>query len=77
MKRRRLVASISVSFTIAATLLISQTMLISAQNRGARVQKGDHEGLQPHITYCYKVDSMDSRAKSDGVTSAVQTFKTE
>ena len=35
------------------------------------------EGLQPHTTYYYKVDSMDSRGKSDGITSVVQTFKTE
>jgi phosphodiesterase/alkaline phosphatase D-like protein len=35
------------------------------------------DGLQPHTTYYYKVDSMDSRAYSDGVISAVQIFKTE
>ena len=35
------------------------------------------DGLQPHTTYYYTVDSTDSLGKSDGVTSAVQTFKTE
>jgi phosphodiesterase/alkaline phosphatase D-like protein len=35
------------------------------------------EGLQPHTTYYYKVDSVDSRGKSDGVTSAAKTFITE
>ncbi|SRR6266436_4430605 len=35
------------------------------------------EGLQPHTTYYYKVDSVDSRGKSDGVTSAAKTFITK
>ena len=35
------------------------------------------EGLQPGTTYYYKVDSMESNGKSDGVTSKVKTFKTE
>jgi cytochrome c peroxidase len=56
MKRRRLVASISVFFTIAATLLISQTMLISAQNRGGRAQKGDHEEPPPPFYNPYPHD---------------------
>jgi len=47
------------------------------QNHSYTVFRVRVEGLQPHTTYYYKVDSMDSRAKSDGVTSAVQTFKTE
>jgi phosphodiesterase/alkaline phosphatase D-like protein len=47
------------------------------QNHSHTVFRVRVDGLQPHTTYYYKVDSMDSRAKSDGVTSAVQTFKTE
>lgn len=45
MKRGRLIASITVSFAVAATLLISQTMLTSAQNRGDRDDKnrGDRD----------------------------------
>jgi phosphodiesterase/alkaline phosphatase D-like protein len=35
------------------------------------------EGLQPGTTYYYKVDSMESNGKSDGVTSKVKTFKTQ
>ena len=35
------------------------------------------EGLQPGTTYYYKVDSMESNGKSDGVTSKVKTFKTK
>src|SRR6267143_2192373 len=35
------------------------------------------EGLQPRTTYYYKVDSVDSRGKSDGVTSAAKTFITK
>ena len=34
------------------------------------------EGLQPHTTYYYKVDSMDAHGSSDGVTSPVKTFTT-
>src|SRR6266478_9457950 len=46
------------------------------QNHSYTVFRVRVEGLQPHTTYYYKVDSMDSQAKSDGVTSAVQTFIT-
>jgi phosphodiesterase/alkaline phosphatase D-like protein len=35
------------------------------------------EGLQPHTTYYYKVDSMDAHGASDGVTSTVKTFTTQ
>ena len=35
------------------------------------------EGLQPGTTYYYKVDSMESNGKADGVTSKVKTFKTQ
>ena len=35
------------------------------------------EGLKSKTTYYYKVDSMESNGKSDGVTSKVKTFKTE
>ncbi len=35
------------------------------------------QGLQPGTTYYYKVDSMESNGKSDGVTSEVKTFKTK
>jgi phosphodiesterase/alkaline phosphatase D-like protein len=35
------------------------------------------EGLQPGTTYYYKVDSMESNGKADGVTSKVNTFKTK
>ncbi len=35
------------------------------------------EGLKPGTTYYYKVDSMESNGKSDGVTSKVKTFKTK
>ena len=34
------------------------------------------EGLQPGTAYYYKVDSMESNGKADGVTSKVNTFKT-
>src|ERR1700682_6386908 len=47
MRRGRLLATITVSFAVAATLLISQTMLISAQNRGEREGKGDREEPPP------------------------------
>jgi hypothetical protein len=47
MKQRRVVALITVSFMVAATLLISQTMLISAQNRDERGEKGDREEPPP------------------------------
>ena len=35
------------------------------------------QDLQPGTTYYYKVDSMESNGKSDGVTSKVKTFKTQ
>lgn len=35
------------------------------------------EGLQPHTTYYYKVDSEDSQGSSDGITSRVKTFSTQ
>jgi phosphodiesterase/alkaline phosphatase D-like protein len=35
------------------------------------------EGLQPKTTYYYKVDSMESNGKADGVTSKVKTFTTK
>jgi hypothetical protein len=35
------------------------------------------EGLQPKTTYYYTVDSMGPDGKSDGVTSAVNTFMTQ
>ena len=34
------------------------------------------EGLQPHTTYYYKVDSQDSLGASDKVASSVKTFIT-
>jgi cytochrome c peroxidase len=40
MKRKRLMAIITVSFSVLATLLISESMLISAQNRGKRATWG-------------------------------------
>ena len=47
MRRGRLLATITISFAVAATLLISQTMLISAQNRDEREGKGDREEPPP------------------------------
>ncbi len=47
MKRRRLVALITFSFAVVATLLISQTMLVSAQNRGAQGEKESKEPQPP------------------------------
>jgi phosphodiesterase/alkaline phosphatase D-like protein len=47
------------------------------QNHSYTVFRVRVEGLQPHTTYYYKVDSMDSQAKDDGVTSAVRTFMTK
>ena len=35
------------------------------------------QGLQAGTTYYYKVDSMESNGKADGVTSKVKTFKTK
>jgi hypothetical protein len=35
------------------------------------------QGLQAGTTYYYKVDSMESNGKDDGVTSKVNTFKTK
>jgi|ERR1700675_1746831 phosphodiesterase/alkaline phosphatase D-like protein len=35
------------------------------------------DGLKPRTTYYYKVDSVDARSASDGVTSPVKTFMTE
>jgi len=35
------------------------------------------QGLQAGTTYYYKVDSMESNGKDDGVTSKVKTFKTK
>jgi phosphodiesterase/alkaline phosphatase D-like protein len=35
------------------------------------------DGLQPGTTYYYKVDSMESNGKGDGVTSKVKTFTTK
>ena len=34
-------------------------------------------GLKSKTTYYYKVDSMETNGKSDGVTSEVETFKTQ
>jgi phosphodiesterase/alkaline phosphatase D-like protein len=34
------------------------------------------DDLQPRTTYYYKVDSMDSRGTSDGVTSPIKAFTT-
>jgi len=47
MKRKRLAASITFSFAVVATLLISQTMLISAQNRGEQGKKRDRDTPPP------------------------------
>jgi phosphodiesterase/alkaline phosphatase D-like protein len=47
------------------------------QNHSYTVFRVRVEGLQPHTTYYYKVDSMDSQAKDDGVTSALRTFMTK
>ena len=47
------------------------------QNHSYTVFRVRVDGLQPHTTYYYTVDSTDSQAKSDGGTNAVQTFKTE
>jgi phosphodiesterase/alkaline phosphatase D-like protein len=35
------------------------------------------DGLTPKTTYYYKVDSVDARGASDGVTSPVKTFTTQ
>ena len=35
------------------------------------------DGLRPKTTYYYKVDSVDARGTSDGVTSTLKTFITE
>ena len=35
------------------------------------------DGLIPKTTYYYKVDSVDARSASDGVTSPVKTFMTQ
>jgi phosphodiesterase/alkaline phosphatase D-like protein len=35
------------------------------------------DGLTPKTTYYYKVDSVDARNASDGVTSPIKTFVTE
>jgi len=34
------------------------------------------EGLRPKTTYYYKVDSIDARGTSDGVTSPIKAFTT-
>ena len=50
MKRKRLAVLITFSFAVVATLLISQSVLISAQNRGERGEqgkKGDREEPPP------------------------------
>src|SRR5712691_2244592 len=48
MKRRKLIALSAVFVTAVAALLISsQTVLVSAQNGGARGQKGDREEPPP------------------------------
>jgi Purple acid Phosphatase, N-terminal domain len=47
------------------------------QNHSHTVFRVRVDGLQPRTTYYYTVDSMGSFGKSDGVTSAVQTFKTD
>jgi hypothetical protein len=35
------------------------------------------DNLKPRTTYYYRVDSMESDGKSDGVTSPVQSFTTQ
>jgi phosphodiesterase/alkaline phosphatase D-like protein len=35
------------------------------------------DNLKPRTTYYYRVDSMESNGKSDGVTSPVQSFTTQ
>src|SRR5216684_1172377 len=47
MKRKRLAVLITFSFAVVATLLISQSVLISAQNRGEQGKKGDREEPPP------------------------------
>jgi len=47
MKRKRLMAIITVSFSVVAILLISESLLISAQNRGKRANAGDTEEPPP------------------------------
>jgi len=47
MKRKRLVALITLSLMVAATLLVSQTMLVSAQSRASRGEKGEKEEPLP------------------------------
>jgi phosphodiesterase/alkaline phosphatase D-like protein len=46
------------------------------QNHAHTVFRVRVDGLQPHTTYYYKVDSMDARGISDGVISPVNAFTT-
>src|ERR1700680_5030368 len=78
MRRRRLMATITVSFTVAATLLISQTMLISAQNRGER-EKGDREEAPPPFYNPYPAGILpaDLASETERVRSEVRSIENE
>ena len=79
MRQRRVVALITVSFVVAATLLISQTMLISAQNRGGRAEKGDNEEPPPPTYNPYPPDILPSNLASEiqRVRSEVRSIENE
>ena len=64
MRRRRLMAAITVSFTVAATLLISQAVLISAQDRGER-EEGEREDARPPFYNPYPTGILPSDLTSE------------
>src|ERR1700692_2760054 len=79
MKRGRLMASITVSVAAAATLLISQTMLISAQNRGERAERGEREEPPPPFYNPYPPGILPSNLASEieRVRSEVRSIENE
>src|ERR1700737_879184 len=79
MKRKRLVAIITLSFSVLATLLISESMLISAQNRGKRANGGDPEEPPPPFYNPYPTGILpgDLVSEIERVRSEVRSIENE
>jgi phosphodiesterase/alkaline phosphatase D-like protein len=54
----------------------AQSRKRKAQGHAQTVFRVRVDGLEPHTTYYYKVDSMQADGTSDGVTSSVNKFTT-
>jgi cytochrome c peroxidase len=79
MKRKRLMAIITLSFSVIATLMISESMLISAQNRGKRATWGNLEEPPPPFYNPYPTGILpaDLPSEIERVRSEVRSIENE